>query len=413
MPNVAGPLRAHLRPSHSRLLERASAVAAGLRVELYLAGGAVRDALLAVTPDNLDIVVVRPRADFAERLAREVGGEVTLRSQFGTYKLLVACDEIDVATARREDYPRPGALPIVEASSIKEDLGRRDFSINSMAVSLNRDSWGELLDLHGGEDDLGRCFVRVLHGDSFVDDATRILRAVRYAVRLGFRLDAGTRRLLKRDLVHLDDIGGDRIRHELERVLSEPLASDALLMANEEGVLSAIHPGLRFCRSPGLIDSQDADDIRAEDMTLAALLHFSRDDKMSGMGARLKMDTRWSRAVREVRAIKSGARRLAAQDLSRRELFALLRDLQPAVIRGCAAAADDQAVRESLELYLAELRSVRPSLDGDDLLALGVPEGPLVGELLDRILAGRLEGLLSTREDEEALVVDSLAGGRD
>ena len=191
MPNVAGPLRAHLRPSHSRLLERASAVAAGLRVELYLAGGAVRDALLAVTPDNLDIVVVRPRADFAERLAREVGGEVTLRSQFGTYKLLVACDEIDVATARREEYPRPGALPIVEASSIEEDLGRRDFSINSMAVSLNRDSWGELLDLHGGEDDLGRGFVRVLHGDSFVDDATRILRAVRYAVRLGFRLDAG------------------------------------------------------------------------------------------------------------------------------------------------------------------------------------------------------------------------------
>ena len=148
-------------------------------------------------------------------------------------------------------------------------------------------------------------------------------------------------------------------------------------------------------------------------MTLAALLHFSRDDKMSGMGARLKMDTRWSRAVREVRAVKSGAGRLAAQDLSRRELFALLRDLQPAVIRGCCAAADDPAVRESLELYLAELRSVRPSLNGDDLLALGVPEGPLVGELLDRILAGRLEGLLSTREDEEALVVDSLVGGRD
>ena len=410
MPNVAGHLRAHLRSSHSRLLERASAAAASSHVKLYLAGGAVRDVLLGITPGNLDIVVVEPRAEFAEYLAEQVGGEVTSRSQFGTYKLLVDGDEIDVATARREEYLRPGALPIVEAAGIEEDLGRRDFSINSMAVSLDQGSWGELLDFHGGQDDLGQRMVRVLHDGSFVDDATRILRALRYAVRLGFRIEAQTHRLLKRDLVHLDEISGDRVRHELERMLTESLASDVLRMADEEDVLSAIHPGLRFGRAVGTSDSKDAS---AEDVVLAVLVYFSSDAKMGELGARLNMDSRWSRTVREVRAIKSASGRLAAQDVSRRELFALLRDLQPAVVRGCGAAMDDPAVKGSLELYLTELRDVRPSLNGDDLLALGVPEGPLVGELLDKILAGRLEGLLSTREDEETLVVNSLTRSRD
>lgn len=410
MPNVADQLQAHLRSSHSRLLEQASAAADKRHVRLYLAGGAVRDVLLGITPGNLDIVLVRPQADFGEYLAERVGGEVTSRSQFGTYKLLFDGDEIDVATARREEYLRPGALPIVEAAGIEEDLGRRDSSINSMAVSLDQDSWGELLDLHGGRGDLGQGVVRTLHDDSFVDDATRILRAVRYAVRLGFRIEAQTHRLLKRDLVHLDDISGDRVRHELERMLTESLASDVLRMADEEGVLSAIHPGLRFGGAAGTSDSKDA---RAEDVALAMLVYFSSDAKMGELGARLNMDSRWSRTVREVRAIKSSNGRLAAQDVSRRELFALLRDLQPAVVRGCVAATDDPAVKGSLELYLTELRDVRPTLNGDDLLALGVPEGPLVGELLDKILAGRLEGLLSTREDEKTLVVNSLTRSRD
>ena len=417
MPNVADLLSARLSSTHLQVLRRSSEVAAERGVPVYLVGGAVRDILLGIAPPNLDLVAVRPEADFAALLSKELGGEVKSSSEFGTYKLAVAGDaaaagEIDLAMARRERYPSPGALPVVQPSSLEDDLGRRDFTVNAMAVSLNEEAWGELFDPFDGRRDLDAGVLRVLHDRSFVDDATRVLRGVRYAVRLGLHMEPETLRLLKRDQGYLDRISPDRVRHELDRVLEEPAAPRILQAADEYGALAAIHPALRFGPATGVETAawEPDGELPRSDVVLAALLYCSDSAGVDRLAARLNMDSSWMRAARDVAALKSADDRLRAPRLRRSELFALLSDAQPASIRGCFLATEDPQVRERLDLYLTELRHVRPILDGHDLMALGVPEGPVVGRLLDKLLAARLEGLLSTREDEEAMVARSVKG---
>ena len=417
MDNVADLLAAQLSSNHLHVLRRAASVAAERGVPIYLVGGAVRDVLLGISPVNLDLAVVRPGPDFASELAAELGGRVTSRSQFGTYKLAAGlatdgADDIDLTTARSERYPSPGALPVVEPSSLDDDLARRDFSVNAMAVSLDEEAWGGLADPFDGRRDLKAGVVRVLHERSFVDDATRVLRAVRYAVRLGFQIESDILRLLKRHLEYLDQISPDRVRHELDRILNEPAAAKTLKVANDLGILSAIHPALRFDPETGTEEPVWLSDgeLPRSDVVIAALMFCSGRPGFEGLKARLNLDTRWSRAAEDAGAIKAASERLTAPRLTRSQLFGLLRSLQPSSIRGCALATKDASVRERLQLYLTELQGVRPLLNGDDLLALGVPEGPLVGELLEKLLTARLEGLLSTREDEESMAVRSLRG---
>ena len=418
MDNVADLLAAQLSSTHLHVLRSAASVAAERGVPIYLVGGAVRDVVLGISPVNLDLAVVRPGPDFASELAAELGGRVTSRSQFGTYKLAASlatdgADDIDLATARSERYPSPGALPVVEPSSLNDDLARRDFSVNAMAVSLGEEAWGGLADPLDGRRDLKAGVVRVLHERSFVDDATRVLRAVRYAVRLGLQIEPDTLRLLKRDLEYLDHISPDRVRHELDRILNEPAAAKILKVVNDLGILSAIHPALRFdpathVEEPAwLSDGQPP----SNDVGLAALMFCSGSPGFEGLTARLNLDSRWSHVAQDVGAIRAASERLTAPRLTRSQLFGLLRNLQPSSIRGCALATKDASVRERLQLYLTELQGVRPLLNGDDLIALGVPEGPLVGELLEKLLAARLEGLLSIREDEEAMALRSLKDG--
>ena len=159
-------------------------------------------------------------------------GTPTVRkaSAFGTWSLTVQGVDVDLATARRETYERPGALPTVIPGTVEDDLARRDFSINAMAISLGEDSWGYLLDPHGGSTDLERGVIRVLHDRSFEDDATRIFRAIRYACRLDFRLESCTATLLERSLPYVSTISPDRVRHEIERIFREPRASDMIEM---------------------------------------------------------------------------------------------------------------------------------------------------------------------------------------
>ncbi|MCH7746149.1 MAG: hypothetical protein IIC84_08765, partial [Chloroflexi bacterium] len=178
MPNAAPILNDRLSPVQTRLLERAGRVSSQHGVALYLVGGAVRDAMLGRQTIDLDLSMVSADPAFASVLAHGLNGQVVASSRFGTSKLQIGGIVIDLAMARSETYAHPGALPSVAPGSIDEDLARRDFSINAMAVSLSPDSWGDLLDPFDGRRDLQRRLIKVLHPGSFVDDATRILRAV-------------------------------------------------------------------------------------------------------------------------------------------------------------------------------------------------------------------------------------------
>ena len=392
------------------LLRRASKASAGLGVELFLVGGGVRDILSGSRLSDLDLMYVGGTGEFPAALAERLDGEVERRSRFDTAKIRAGDLRIDLAAARSETYPHPGSLPVVVRGSLDEDLARRDFSVNAMAVSLAKETWGELLDPFDGQRDLERGLIRALHPGSFIDDPTRTLRAVRYSQRAGFSLDAETERLMKRDLGYMDVISGDRVRHEIERIFREPRAGAMMEAAQRLGVLEAVHPALRI--GPSLtakLHSIAVEPTLESALRLLSMTVFDMPSpELPSLVERLNMDNRWSRVVTDVGRVRDALPQLGEPRMRRSQVYGLLHHLDPTSVDGCALATEDSLARGRLQLYLAELRHVEPLLDGNELMALGVPEGPLVGKLLRNLMTARLEGLVATREDEETLVVRSL-----
>ncbi len=226
--NVINQLEQRLSPESLALIQKAGALAAERRLGIYLVGGVVRDILLGRANSDLDLVVEGDAIKLAESLAGELGGRLVVHRRFGTAKIRTRNLTIDLAMARAETYARPGALPTVRPGSIQDDLARRDFTVNAMALRLDPDSFGKLVDPFDGQKDLENKLIRVLHDRSFIDDATRMLRAVRYEQRFGFRLEASTEKLLRQNVAMLRTISGDRIRHELELILKEERPEKAL-----------------------------------------------------------------------------------------------------------------------------------------------------------------------------------------
>ena len=211
---------------------------------VYLVGGPVRDLLLGAPVNDLDFAVEGDAPALAEAVARETGGASKVHRRFGTATVWLRGDQIDFATARREEYPQPGALPEVTPCSIHDDLARRDFSVNAMALPLSGAE--TLLDPMGGQADLASGVIRTLRRRSFIDDPTRLLRAVRYEQRLGFRIDDATMADLRIALAGgaMATVDGDRWRHELERIFAEDRPLSALFRGVELGLLAGICPPL-------------------------------------------------------------------------------------------------------------------------------------------------------------------------
>ena len=372
----------------------------------------------------------RPRRRYvgdalAEALAEALGGVAESPSQFGTAKLRVGGVSLDLVMARRESYAAPGALPTVEPGSLTDDLARRDFSINSMAVSLSAESWGDLTDPFDGAGDLERRVVRVLHPGSFRDDATRLFRAARYAGRLGFGLEPETERLAREGASFIDTISGDRVRHELERIFEEPRAADILRIADGLGLLRAIHPALRPAESPEAIEGE-----RGPAMLAGLALGLSPQEAEE-VSARLNLGAEWSRVVRDTAAVRGLLGELES-DLAPSRIYRLLhgrhesavsaaptapvgRGAVPTAPVGMGAAptapvgraavptAPVSRAAANLRLYLSRLRYVSTSLSGRDIVAMGVPEGPRVGEVLRELLEARLDGTVESEEEEREL----------
>ena len=406
MPNIAPILDDQLNPAQARILKRAGRISSQNGVALYLVGGTVRDAMLGHRAIDLDLSVVSDDPAFASVLADGLDGEVVASSHFGTSKLKIGDIVIDLAMARKETYAYPGALPSVSPASIDEDLARRDFSINAMAVSLSPDTWGDLLDPFDGQGDLQRRLIRVLHPGSFVDDATRILRAVRYAGRLGFQLEPDTAQLIRQDMSYLDTIKGDRVRHEIERISNEERVESIFKLAQDIGALRAIHPALNLQDSAltGLRELNAEGTSNSDLLFLALLTYAASTSDRPALIRRLNMDSRWARVVRDTGSVKDSYDMLDSPNLKRSQLHELLNPFDASAIRGCALSANEPVVARHLDLFLSELRYVTPFLSGDDLIAMGAPEGPTIGTLLKAIMSGRLDGLIATEEDEKNFV---------
>ena len=392
------------------LLEEAIKAAHQLGLPLYLVGGAVRDLLMGRLLTDLDLVVEGDASQVATALASALAGEVTAHSQFGTAKLRVLGQRIDVVTARRESYRKPGALPTVHPGAISNDLARRDFTINAIALRLEPSPL-ELLDPTNGQGDIQRKLLRILHSASFQDDATRILRAVRYEQRLGFRLEEETETLLRRDLRMLDTIGGDRLRRELDHMFREEKAGSILLRAARLGVLSALYPGLPD--APTLerrLSHITLEGGPVQPHQLLALLTYSLGrDQREGFVRRLNMSATWAKVVRDVALAREASASLAAK-ASPVAAYRRLNGLSPEAVQVAAGLVEDKGSRHNLRRYLEEWRHVKPMLNGHDLVRLGVQTGPQIGEMLEALRDARLDGRVSSREDEKTLIRERVSG---
>ena len=409
MRNIAEILMAQLSDPSLRHLHLIGEVADLHGVQAYLVGGAVRDALLGLPVSDIDIAVVGLTPELAQEAATKLGGEIVTRSQFNTFALSICGRRIDLAMARSEIYSRPGALPTVSHGSIEEDLARRDFTINAMAASINDEAFGSLLDPFGGKSDLNTGIVRALHDDSFRDDATRILRAVRYAVRMGFALDGHTENLLRGDASYLDTISPARLRDEFERVLGESRTVSTLRTMHELGALQAIHPALAFDASTrnALRRAEHSGYADKSSLYLAILCHTMDSRGRADFIARLSVSTHAAHAMRDIGLVNSQLYDLQ-KELSNSQIYMRLKKLDESAILACALLHNGSEVAHKLTLYLDELKYIKPVLNGNDLIELGVPQGPRVGELLQKLVVARLDDEVWSHETEIDFIRESL-----
>jgi tRNA nucleotidyltransferase (CCA-adding enzyme) len=271
---------------------------------LYMVGGIVRDLLLGKPNPDLDLVLEGDAVAFAKDFVNKTGGKLTVHPKFNTAKIILNDWTVDAAMARTETYAQPGALPEVTPGTLKTDLFRRDFTVNAMAVHLNLDRYGELIDLYRGQQDLNQKIIRVIHEESFIDDATRIWRAIRYEQRLGFQIEPDTLRLLKRDITRLKTVGGFRIKHELELMLKEKEPENMMLRADELGVLKELHPALNA--DEWLVSEFKAAGQNGKatpDIYLGLLFCRLSDDELRQILKYLPFSTEQVRTIKEVRKI--------------------------------------------------------------------------------------------------------------
>jgi tRNA nucleotidyltransferase (CCA-adding enzyme) len=367
----------------------------------YLVGGAVRDLLRGEDAVDLDLAVEGDARSVGRALADRLGGVAREHERFGTATVRAGELVFDLATTRRETYPEPGALPRVEAASLDEDLGRRDFAINAMAVGLTGDDLGHLYDPWGGIADLEEGVVRVLHDGSFIDDPTRLLRAVRYEVRLGLRMARRTEDLARSAAAGgaLRTVSGARVRDELMDLLGEPEAPAGVERMHELGLVRALHPALEADPELAASASLGAAAIGADRglATLAALCSAA-PQRLDGWLSDLHLTSEERDAVaRAARAAPRLAAELREREHQPSELRALL-GREPLLSLALALAM--RAPSEPILHWVTKLRSVRLEITGDDLLAAGVPEGPALGRALDETLDRKLDGFVSGREEE-------------
>jgi tRNA nucleotidyltransferase (CCA-adding enzyme) len=366
----------------------------------WIVGGAIRDLLLEARPAiDLDLVVEGDAVAAAERLCVALGGELTVHDRFGTATVSAGGHVYDLATARAESYARPGALPDVRPGTLEEDLRRRDFTVNAIAVSFD----GRMASAPGAFSDLDARRLRVLHDRSFLDDPTRLLRLVRYATRLGFEVEEGTAALASAAVAGgtLATVTPTRIGAELRLLLREPSAVEALAWVAEWplGVPLAFDRALAE-RALALLPA----DGRADLLLLGSACRAVDPVVLAGWLDALELTARERDVVVAVARAQGIEGRLAGASRPS-EIAAVARGvpIEAVALAGALGAAD------AARAWLTDLRHVQLEIDGADLLAAGIPQGEAIGRALAAALEARLDG---SAPDRDAQLAVALAAAR-
>ncbi len=400
------PLIEHLLPAQSlKLLKAVAAIADEKGLKAYLVGGVVRDLFLVRENFDLDVSIEGNAQEVAAKLAQRLKGRLVTHEQFGTATVYADGGHVDLAIARTERYARPGALPEVTPSAIEEDLRRRDFTINAIAASISSRDFGRIVDPLGGRKDIDAKRVHVIHDQSFIDDATRIIRAIRYTARYDFSIDPATARLIRQQGSMLKTISGDRIRQEFIRILEEHAPEKALAAGHQLAVLRELHPALVW--DPWLQNAFLQARIEGEGSppVYMALLCFRLDaTDTEAVIKRMKLAAAMAKTVRHAQQIKLAGELLGKPELKASEIFEALEPYGEEALAAARAAFGETPPGKRIAQYVEELKQVETSLDGKDLLEMGIGEGPDVGAVLHMLKRARLDGLVKERRGESAMV---------
>ena len=422
--NLARLIDAQLPKFVRRLLRQLGEVADRLGVNLYLVGGFVRDLLLRQENLDIDVVVEGDGIAFAEAFAETTTCRIRSHAKFSTAVIVLPDGfKIDVASARIEYYESPAALPQVEHSSIRHDLYRRDFTINTLTISLNKKNYGELLDFFGGQRDLKEKQVRVLHNLSLIEDPTRLFRAVRFEQRLGFRIGRQTERLM-RSAVRMKlvkKVGGARIRSELRQILDEPQVISALRRLEQFDLLKFIDPHLHFDRSVAqmIVAAEKAsswfdllytgEKYQRWLLYLFCLLNSLSEKGLQRVCSWLDLQPKYRDLLLQLpqarKALRAANSRAASgKKPSNSEIYHWFNGLSLEIVLFLMAGSDNEQVRKWVSQYVTDFRKVKVQLDGNALIALGLQPGPHFHKVFLVLLDARLNGEVRSIEEEKALV---------
>lgn len=392
---------------------------------VYLVGGIVRDLLLNVPNFDIDIVVEGDGIAFADAMIAKFGGHIRAHQKFKTAVVVLPNHRtIDIASARIEYYPYPAALPHVQMTSVKKDLGRRDFTINAMAIALNTDNFGELLDFFGGQRDLLERKVRVLHNLSFIEDPTRIFRAVRFEQRYRFSIEEETEELIRKamDMEMIGGLTNARIRDELVLILSEDNPWPSLSRLGDFGVLTHVHHKIaadagtrnRFVRIGKVLNHvRTYFETGLEDwlVYMMALLEPLSPMELDDWCFRMRLRKAHCHTLHQglYRTKQIQHEYIDEQGrITNSSLYLLLSPLEPEALCYLIAIIADRSFRAKIAFNLETLRKVQVAIDGTDLIAAGFKPSPAFKSILNKVLIAKLDGHVRSFDEELKYAVDEL-----
>lgn len=420
--NIRVLIRERLPEDMVGLLATAGELAEEMGYAVYAVGGFVRDILLSKPNLDLDLVVEGDGIGFASELAKKLGGRMRSHGKFKTAVVILSEDRrVDVATARLEYYEHPAALPTVELSSIKMDLYRRDFTINALAVHLNPEHFGRLVDFFGAQRDIKERVVRVLHSLSFIEDPTRILRAIRFEQRYNLTIGGQTERLIKNamGLNMIQKLSGSRLFNELRLIMEERKAPQCLKRLRDYKVIRAVHPSIKITPSAETL-LEEVEKV----LTWYRLLYLSPKPENWMIYFMVLLNGLDTEEVESVLSRLIISKRVKEEFLSLREriqethykikkwlsgkqtnsdLYFILEPISVEGVLYLMARSHNDDIRRALSTYLTKLRDLDLDIGGEDLKHMGLVPGPEFTEVLRQIKAAMLDGVAEDREDQLSL----------
>ncbi|NTW04587.1 MAG: CBS domain-containing protein [Peptococcaceae bacterium] len=422
--SISDELQKKLLPTALSVLQRSGQIAKELNYKAYIAGGVVRDLLLGYDNIDVDIAIEGDGIVLASHLAEQLGARLKIHQRFGTAELMFPDGfKVDVATARVEFYEYPAALPLVESATLRQDLYRRDFTINAMAASIDEGSFGEIIDYFGGREDLQQGLVRILYNLSFIEDPTRILRAVRFEQRYRMKIEPQTLKLLNQAVEKkiFDQVSKDRIWDELRNILMEPFADRMLYRLEHLRIWDRIFPGVNFwiihpivhnikkaknaiydCGIYGYVDSWMP--------MIIGILYLSAPETVENICLSYGFSKRQIKKINSCLAGWQAA--LSILDLTSNakisQVVETLEDLPIEAYPLIYTLLEDEKSRKRFKKILHAMKHKKPSITGDYFKSLGCEPGPYYRYLLKELRRAKLDGVVKTEEQEKTFIRNHL-----